>query len=79
MLLTLNNEQNLDPKYFKASYSVKWTVAHESAGKPQSVVIGVYVLRPVETEALAYLGERDIGRCPSQTYFWRLNVISKGT
>jgi len=50
MLSTLNNAQNLDPKYLKASFPVKWTLAHESAGKPQCGMIGVPVLRPVETE-----------------------------
>ena len=40
MLSTLNDPQYLYPEYFEATYPVKWTLAHESAGKPQCGMIG---------------------------------------
>jgi len=41
VLFTLNNPQDLGPEYLKASFLAKWTLAHDSAGKPQCGVIGV--------------------------------------
>jgi len=52
MLSTLNNPQDLGPEYLKASFPIKWTLANESHSKPQCVMIGVPVLRPVETEMI---------------------------
>jgi len=48
MLSTLNNAQDLDLEYLNASFSIKWTMAHESAGKLQCGVIGEMVLRTVD-------------------------------